>query len=90
MHKKYMGKMDRVVFKYLEDTLQEFNTPYETVAFLTFPSLDDNLLEIARKFVKENTHFKKVYETIASSTITSHCGHNTVGIIYYTDGKEKK
>ena len=26
-------------------------------------------------------------ETVAGATVTSHCGENTIGIIYYNDAK---
>lgn len=89
MHKKYMGKMDRIIDKYLNDTIEEFNTPEENLVFITHASAEEEYVELARKFIKEKTNFKHVYETLASSTVTSHCGKNTIGIIYYNDGKTK-
>lgn len=87
MHKKYFGKMEKVVEKYMLDTLEEFNTPDKSIAFLTYSSATPEILEVARNVIKEKTQFKKVYESFASSTVTAHCGENTIGIIYYNDGK---
>ena len=87
MHKKYMGKMDRILDKYLADTIEEFNTPDKKLVFITHSNAEKEYVDIARKFISENTNFNKVYETLASSTITSHCGKNTLGIIYYNDGE---
>ena len=87
MHKKYMGKMDRILDKYLNDTVEEFNTPDKKLVFITHSSAEEEYVDVARKFISEKTNFNKVYETLASSTVTSHCGKNTLGIIYYNDGK---
>ena len=87
MHKKYMGKMDRILDKYLNDTIEEFNTPDNSIVFITHSSAEEEYVDLARKFISEKTNFNKVYETLASSTVTSHCGKNTLGIIYYNDGK---
>ena len=89
MHKKYMGRPEKVDLEYLKDTVKEFNNPDNTVAFITFATATPEILEIFRKFVKENTNFKKVYETNASATITAHCGENTIGLIYYNEGGDK-
>lgn len=87
MHKKYFGKMEKVVENYLLDTFKEFNTPDNSFAFLTYSSATDEILNIARTTIENNSNFKKVVESFASSTVTSHCGENTIGIIYYNDGK---
>ena len=37
------------------------------------------------KAVLESGLFKKIYKTTAGATVTSHCGKNTIGILYYND-----
>jgi len=46
-------------------------------------------MEVARNSVKSLGLFKKVYETTAGCTVTTHCGPNTLGILYYNDGNKK-
>lgn len=87
MHKKYKGRPEKVNLEYLKDTIAEFNTPDTSVCFITYSSISPEMLELFKNFVKENTKFKTVYEAQASATITSHCGENTIGILYYNDGK---
>ena len=87
MHKKYKGRLEKVNLEYLKDTIAEFNTPDTSVCFITYSSISPEMLELFKNFVKENTKFKNVYESQASATITSHCGENTIGILYYNDGK---
>lgn len=88
MHKKYRGNMADVVYKYIVDTLQEFNTPDTSFCFITYSSATPEMLEMAEKAVKEYGKFKTVYHTTAGATVTSHCGKNTLGILYYNDGNE--
>ena len=87
MHKKYKGRPEKVNLEYLQDTIAEFNTPDNTCCFITYSSITPEMMELFKNFVKENTKFKNIYETPASATITAHCGENTIGLIYYNDGK---
>ena len=44
------------------------------------------MVDAAKEVVKEYG-FEKVYETCAGCTVSSHCGKNTLGILYINDGK---
>lgn len=84
-YKKYRGSMDKVIANYCADTLEEFNTPDKKVAFLTYTTATEGMIEEARKALKEKG-FENIYETAAGATITSHCGEHTLGILYLNDG----
>ncbi len=84
--KKYRGAMEKVVTKYCEDTLSEFNTPDLERVFITYTTATPQMVEAARTAVT-NAGFKNIYETHAGCTIASHCGGNTLGILYFNDGK---
>lgn len=86
--KKYRGNMEKVVSKYCEETLNEFNTPDLDKVFITYTSATPEMVSAARAAV-ESAGFKNVYETHAGCTIASHCGGNTLGILYFNDGKEE-
>lgn len=81
VHKKYMGKMEKVIANYCKDTLAEFNTPDLKTAFVTYTTASPEMIETAKKALKERG-FENIYETRAGATITSHCGENTLGILY--------
>lgn len=85
--KKYMGSFDKVITKYVQATLDRWNTPDLTRIFITHTSAPAEVVESVRKKVLEIAPFKEVKETIASSTITSHCGKGTLGILYINDGE---
>ncbi len=86
VHKKYRGNMDKVIALYCKETLQEFNTPDLSVAFVTYTTASDAMIEAAKKALQERG-FKEIYQTKAGATITSHCGENTLGILYLNDGE---
>ena len=86
--RKYIGKLNKILDKYVIDTLNEYNNPDPTMCFLTYSSASEDMLEITRKTINEKANFKKVYETTAGCTVSTHCGPNTLGIIYYNDGGE--
>ncbi len=86
--KKYRGKMDKVVADYCKGVLEEFNTPDLKRVFITYTSATPEMVAAARAAV-EDAGFKEILETRAGGTIASHCGANTLGILYFNDGAEK-
>lgn len=84
-HKKYRGNMDKVVKNYCADTLDEFNNPDLEVGFVTYTTATEKMVEEAKTALRERG-FKTIYETKAGATISSHCGENTLGILYINDG----
>jgi DegV family protein with EDD domain len=78
---KYRGPMPKVVKDYCEDTLKEFNNPDLDVAFITYSSATEEMIQVAYDALK-NTGFKTIYKTTAGGTVSSHCGENTLGILY--------
>ena len=88
--KKYVGKVHKVLDKYILDTLEEFSNPDKSLCFITYSSATPEMLDIANSTLKKTGMFKKIVETTAGSTVATHCGPNTLGIIYYNDGNPPK
>lgn len=87
VYNKYFSKTGRrALRKYLEDITEQFNTPDLKRVFITHTKMEEGMVDDVRAFLKENTKFENVIETIAGSTITSHCGPGTLGILYINDG----
>ena len=84
--KKYRGNMEKVIAKYCEDTLHEFSTPDLDKVFITYTTATEPMVNEAKKAL-ESRGFKNIYETHAGCTIASHCGGNTLGILYFNDAK---
>ncbi len=86
--RKHKGSIEKAVKKYCEGVLEDFNTPDLDKVFITYTTASEEMLEAARNAVKERG-FKNIYETRAGGTIASHCGANTLGILYFNDGEVK-
>lgn len=84
MAKKYMGKFNKCIENYVMDTLKEFNNYEDDVIFITHTKIDEEYVNQVKELLKQNTTFKNIIETTAGSTITSHCGEGTLGILYFT------
>lgn len=80
--KKYMGSMERCIKTYIADLRAEYRSYDKTRCFITHSNADPELVETAKKAVSENFEFDEVIETVAGSIITSHCGRNTLGVLF--------
>lgn len=84
--KKYRGAMEKVVAKYCQETLAEFSTPDVDKVFIIYTTASEEMLKAAKDALAE-AGFKNIYEATAGCTIASHCGGNTLGILYFNDGE---
>lgn len=82
---KFRGRMTDVVAKYCRTVLEKYNTPDKSIIFITHSEAEPEMVEAAKAVVSEYG-FETVYETKAGCTVSSHCGKNTLGILYFNDG----
>ena len=87
--KKYHGRSEQCVQQYCKDTLEEFNNPDLSIAFVTHSHATPEMVKIAYDALKARG-FKTIYETVAQATITSHCGPKTLGILFINDGLKEE
>lgn len=78
--KKYMGKMEKVIENFVNDTLACYPEYDRKRIFITHTPISAELVEIVRK--KLDGKFETIYETDAGATIASHCGAGTIGILF--------
>lgn len=83
---KFRGKMTDCVTKYCRATLEKYCHPDKSVIFITHSVADPEMVEAAKAVVAEYG-FENVYETTAGCTVSSHCGKNTLGILYINDAE---
>ena len=83
-YRKYRGPMVKCIKQYCKDTLEEFCNFDKSVGFVTYSSATQEMIDVAKNALIE-AGFEKIYETQAGGTISSHCGPNTLGILYYND-----
>lgn len=80
--KKYMGNMERCIRTYVSDLKATYKEYDKTRCFITHSSADKELVDLAKQLVAENFDFNEVIETVAGSIVTSHCGRNTLGVLF--------
>ena len=82
--KKYRGKITDVIKTYVKEQLADIDNINLDKVFLTHTMTDENMFIIddMYKYVTENYDFKNVYVSTAGSTVSVHCGANTMGILY--------
>lgn len=83
--KKYMGGMERCIRNYIAELKEDYPDYDKSRCFITHSSADRSLVELAKKLVAESFEFDEVIETVAGSIVTSHCGRNTLGVLFIHD-----
>ena len=83
--KKYKGAYSAVVDKYLNDKITSCPSVEKARVFITHTKCDPELVSAAVGKVKSYNIFDEVLETTAGCTITSHCGPNTLGVLFITE-----
>ena len=82
---KYQGNMIRCVNKYVEDLAAEYTRYDKTRCFITHSPTDQEIIDAVKAKVAELFYFNEVIETQAGTTVTSHCGKNTIGVLFITE-----
>ena len=84
--KKYRGNMKDILVKYVKERLSVEGTKYDrTRAFVTHTCVDhQDYVDACVEAIKETGLFDEVYGTAAGATVTSHCGPNTLGVLFCT------
>ena len=80
-NKKYLGKMEKVIASYCKDVLSQNPDADKKYVFVTYTTATEGMVAAAKDAVK-TAGFETVYETTAGATITSHCGEDTLGILF--------
>lgn len=83
---KPMGRYRRCVAKYCENIKNGMTNPDKKRCFVTHTKMDEGIAEQVIETVKSWGIFEEIIETTAGSTVTTHCGANTIGILYINDG----
>lgn len=82
--KKYRGDMVSVGAKYTKDLLLENANPDLDKVFIAHTSKNQAILDSIKEVLLERG-FKNIYFALAGTTIASHCGENTIGVIFFSD-----
>lgn len=80
--KKYMGTFTFALKKYVEDRLKDRDDIMTDMIFITHPVCSPEIVEMVREEIKKYADFDEIIETTAGSTISTHCGPYTLGILF--------
>lgn len=80
--KKYRGSLDKALEQYVKDRLEGRDDIITDRIFITHSGIAPERVELVRREIAKYQQFDEVIETRAGCTISSHCGPNTLGILF--------
>lgn len=80
--KKYVGALKRSIAQYIDDLAVEYKNYDDTRAVLIHSPSDAELVEYTRSLIESKFNFRTIIDSTAGSTVTSHCGYNTIGLMF--------
>ena len=82
--KKYRGSLDKALLQYVEDKLAGRTDICRKRIFITHSGISEERLVMVKKAVESYNLCDEVFITRAGCTISSHCGPNTLGVLFMT------
>lgn len=79
---KYRGKFESVLQKYIADRVGDGSDLYRDKIFITHAGCDPRIVDACVEKLKSLAEFENIYVTRAGCTISSHCGRNTLGVLF--------
>lgn len=80
--KKYRGNLKAVILKYVTEREDELKRAEATRVFITHSNCSDEIVDEVKNYLISLKHFNEVLITKAGSVVSSHCGPNTLGVLY--------
>ena len=82
--KKYRGSLDKALAQYVKDRLEGRTDIRNERIFITHSGISQERIDLVKKLVQQYGDFKEIFVTRAGCTISSHCGPNTLGVLFMT------
>jgi DegV family protein with EDD domain len=87
--KKYRGKFGEVLKKYVAEQIGDASDIVTDHVFVTHAGCDEEIYMACYEQVKAYCIFKEVHLTRAGCTVSSHCGRNTLGVLFIRKSEVK-
>ena len=84
--KKFRGDMEKSILSYVRSRLENRQNIQRDRIFVTHSGVPRELVEKVKALVKELQPFDQIIETVAGSTISSHCGPACLGLAFFRTG----
>ena len=83
--RKYRGKYDQVLLKYIEDRVGDGHDIDRSHIFITHAGCDPEVVDTCVAKLKTLGDYPNIHVTRAGCTVSSHCGRNTLGVLFIRD-----
>ncbi|WP_041444687.1 hypothetical protein [Syntrophobotulus glycolicus] len=83
--KKYRGKLDSVFKQYTKDKLSDRPDLKLDRVFIVHSGVSAGDIGLVREAISGYADFKEILVARAGCTISSHCGPNTLGVMFMTE-----
>ena len=80
--KKYRGTLQRCLMQYVKDKLDNSCNIAPKRIFVTHTAIKPEIVKSVIDTVTQKAIFEKIHETNAGCTVSSHCGQNTLGVLF--------
>ena len=80
--KKYRGRFDGVLLKYIADRIGDGSDILPDHVFITHAGCEPEVVEACVEKLKSLGTWKEIHVTRAGCTVSSHCGKNTLGVLF--------
>jgi DegV family protein with EDD domain len=80
--RKYRGVIEKALRMYVQDRLHDPSVLDPSRMFITSAGCDPELVDMVRSIVEEKARFEEILITEAGCTIASHCGPQTLGVLF--------
>jgi len=85
---KYRGRYEHYLKHYIRDILENDSNIDFRRAFITHSPSEEGMVSFAIETVKSYGLFREVLETMAGCTVCTHCGPDTLGLLFMRKEKE--
>ena len=79
---KYRGNLNNVILKYIKSKEEDLKNAETDCVFITHSGCSEEILDSAKEYLESLNIFDNIYVTRAGGVISSHCGPNTLGVLY--------
>lgn len=89
--KKFTGKMEVALNKYMENLKKDLANADPARVFITHSGCSEKIIQTIYQKLSEFNYFDEILITRAGGVISSHCGPNTLGVLFYVkDGENEQ
>lgn len=82
--KKLRGNIGHAIMNYVRGMEEDLLKADPARVFITHSGCSPEIVSEVRSYLESLGHFKEILETRAGGVISSHCGPNTLGVLFYS------